>query len=154
MFYQAYRSICYVMQNWNGLPLNVSAAHNTSEVMWIHILLNTSRPLPHYDQRSKGHSSLWSVTGDITQKGYEKKRTKLLVPYFIHTPGKEPSPLFWGGGLNDLVSPQISLKPDCIFLYSFFIIDLFSPQCLFISCQFTKKGCKILHCRISEGNIT
>uniref|UniRef100_A0AAQ4PBW8 Disco-interacting protein 2 homolog Bb n=1 Tax=Gasterosteus aculeatus aculeatus TaxID=481459 RepID=A0AAQ4PBW8_GASAC len=36
--------------------------------------------------------------GDITQKGYEKKRTKLLVPYFIHTPGKEPSPLFWGGG--------------------------------------------------------
>lgn len=26
-------------------------------------------------------------TGDITQKGYEKKRTKLLAPYIIHTPG-------------------------------------------------------------------
>uniref|UniRef100_A0A665WNC6 Disco-interacting protein 2 homolog B-A-like n=1 Tax=Echeneis naucrates TaxID=173247 RepID=A0A665WNC6_ECHNA len=26
--------------------------------------------------------------GDITQKGYEKKRTKLLAPYFIHSPGK------------------------------------------------------------------
>lgn len=25
--------------------------------------------------------------GDITQKGYEKKRTKLLAPYIIHTPG-------------------------------------------------------------------
>uniref|UniRef100_A0A8C4IZL5 Disco-interacting protein 2 homolog Bb n=1 Tax=Dicentrarchus labrax TaxID=13489 RepID=A0A8C4IZL5_DICLA len=31
--------------------------------------------------------SLCSFTGDITQKGYEKKRTKLLAPYFIHTPG-------------------------------------------------------------------
>uniref|UniRef100_A0A8C4IU97 Disco-interacting protein 2 homolog Bb n=1 Tax=Dicentrarchus labrax TaxID=13489 RepID=A0A8C4IU97_DICLA len=28
--------------------------------------------------------------GDITQKGYEKKRTKLLAPYFIHTPGTIP----------------------------------------------------------------
>uniref|UniRef100_A0AAQ4S9D9 Disco-interacting protein 2 homolog Bb n=1 Tax=Gasterosteus aculeatus aculeatus TaxID=481459 RepID=A0AAQ4S9D9_GASAC len=28
--------------------------------------------------------------GDITQKGYEKKRTKLLVPYFIHTPVEPP----------------------------------------------------------------
>uniref|UniRef100_A0A7N9ASZ9 Disco-interacting protein 2 homolog Bb n=1 Tax=Mastacembelus armatus TaxID=205130 RepID=A0A7N9ASZ9_9TELE len=27
-------------------------------------------------------------TGDITQKGYEKKRTKLLAPYIIQTPGK------------------------------------------------------------------
>uniref|UniRef100_A0A7N8XV93 Disco-interacting protein 2 homolog Bb n=1 Tax=Mastacembelus armatus TaxID=205130 RepID=A0A7N8XV93_9TELE len=26
--------------------------------------------------------------GDITQKGYEKKRTKLLAPYIIQTPGK------------------------------------------------------------------
>lgn len=30
--------------------------------------------------------------GDITQKGYEKKRAKLLAPYIIHihTPGKPP----------------------------------------------------------------
>uniref|UniRef100_A0A8C2XI17 Disco-interacting protein 2 homolog Bb n=1 Tax=Cyclopterus lumpus TaxID=8103 RepID=A0A8C2XI17_CYCLU len=31
--------------------------------------------------------------GDITQKGYEKKKIKLLAPYIIHTPGKNPSPL-------------------------------------------------------------
>uniref|UniRef100_A0A668AE32 Disco-interacting protein 2 homolog Bb n=1 Tax=Myripristis murdjan TaxID=586833 RepID=A0A668AE32_9TELE len=31
------------------------------------------------------------LTGDITQKGYEKKRTKLLAPYIIQTPGKDPS---------------------------------------------------------------
>uniref|UniRef100_A0A673CD97 Disco-interacting protein 2 homolog Bb n=1 Tax=Sphaeramia orbicularis TaxID=375764 RepID=A0A673CD97_9TELE len=31
-----------------------------------------------------------SVLGDITQKGYEKKRTKLLAPYIIHTPGNDP----------------------------------------------------------------
>uniref|UniRef100_A0A671XVC5 Disco-interacting protein 2 homolog B-A-like n=1 Tax=Sparus aurata TaxID=8175 RepID=A0A671XVC5_SPAAU len=30
---------------------------------------------------------LLNFTGDITQKGYEKKRTKLLAPYIIHTPG-------------------------------------------------------------------
>uniref|UniRef100_A0A3Q3GNC7 Disco-interacting protein 2 homolog B-A-like n=1 Tax=Kryptolebias marmoratus TaxID=37003 RepID=A0A3Q3GNC7_KRYMA len=29
--------------------------------------------------------------GDITQKGYEKKRTKLLAPYIIQTPGKSSS---------------------------------------------------------------
>uniref|UniRef100_A0A667ZYE7 Disco-interacting protein 2 homolog Bb n=1 Tax=Myripristis murdjan TaxID=586833 RepID=A0A667ZYE7_9TELE len=34
---------------------------------------------------------LFSLTGDITQKGYEKKRTKLLAPYIIQTPGKDPS---------------------------------------------------------------
>uniref|UniRef100_A0A7N6AID4 DMAP1-binding domain-containing protein n=1 Tax=Anabas testudineus TaxID=64144 RepID=A0A7N6AID4_ANATE len=28
--------------------------------------------------------------GDITQKGYEKKRTKLLAPYIIHTPVEPP----------------------------------------------------------------
>uniref|UniRef100_A0A665WPT9 Disco-interacting protein 2 homolog B-A-like n=1 Tax=Echeneis naucrates TaxID=173247 RepID=A0A665WPT9_ECHNA len=28
--------------------------------------------------------------GDITQKGYEKKRTKLLAPYFIHSPVEPP----------------------------------------------------------------
>uniref|UniRef100_A0A3Q1I9V5 DMAP1-binding domain-containing protein n=1 Tax=Anabas testudineus TaxID=64144 RepID=A0A3Q1I9V5_ANATE len=28
--------------------------------------------------------------GDITQKGYEKKRTKLLAPYIIHTPAIKP----------------------------------------------------------------
>uniref|UniRef100_A0A7N6A1V6 DMAP1-binding domain-containing protein n=1 Tax=Anabas testudineus TaxID=64144 RepID=A0A7N6A1V6_ANATE len=33
--------------------------------------------------------------GDITQKGYEKKRTKLLAPYIIHTPGKNLSSLFF-----------------------------------------------------------
>uniref|UniRef100_A0A672JN52 Disco-interacting protein 2 homolog Bb n=1 Tax=Salarias fasciatus TaxID=181472 RepID=A0A672JN52_SALFA len=30
--------------------------------------------------------------GDITQKGYEKKRTKLLAPYIIQAPGKDSSP--------------------------------------------------------------
>lgn len=40
-----------------------------------------------------GHSlSLWSFTGDITQKGYEKKRTKLLAPYILHTPGRKHTP--------------------------------------------------------------
>uniref|UniRef100_A0A669EQG0 Disco-interacting protein 2 homolog Bb n=1 Tax=Oreochromis niloticus TaxID=8128 RepID=A0A669EQG0_ORENI len=29
---------------------------------------------------------------DITQKGYEKKRAKLLAPYIIHTPRKSPPP--------------------------------------------------------------
>uniref|UniRef100_A0A672JMD8 Disco-interacting protein 2 homolog Bb n=1 Tax=Salarias fasciatus TaxID=181472 RepID=A0A672JMD8_SALFA len=29
--------------------------------------------------------------GDITQKGYEKKRTKLLAPYIIQAPGKDSS---------------------------------------------------------------
>uniref|UniRef100_A0A673CH73 Disco-interacting protein 2 homolog Bb n=1 Tax=Sphaeramia orbicularis TaxID=375764 RepID=A0A673CH73_9TELE len=32
-----------------------------------------------------------SLSRDITQKGYEKKRTKLLAPYIIHTPGNDPS---------------------------------------------------------------
>uniref|UniRef100_A0A8D0AXB3 Disco-interacting protein 2 homolog Bb n=1 Tax=Sander lucioperca TaxID=283035 RepID=A0A8D0AXB3_SANLU len=36
--------------------------------------------------------------GDITQKGYEKKRTKLLAPYIIQTPGKNPLPLFFSHG--------------------------------------------------------
>uniref|UniRef100_A0A8C5C667 Disco-interacting protein 2 homolog Bb n=1 Tax=Gadus morhua TaxID=8049 RepID=A0A8C5C667_GADMO len=30
--------------------------------------------------------------GDITQKGYEKKRTKLLAPFFIPPPGTNPNP--------------------------------------------------------------
>lgn len=30
-------------------------------------------------------------TGDITQKGYEKKRTKLLAPFVTHAPGTEHS---------------------------------------------------------------
>uniref|UniRef100_A0A7N5ZPW0 DMAP1-binding domain-containing protein n=1 Tax=Anabas testudineus TaxID=64144 RepID=A0A7N5ZPW0_ANATE len=38
---------------------------------------------------------LFVFTGDITQKGYEKKRTKLLAPYIIHTPGKNLSSLFF-----------------------------------------------------------
>uniref|UniRef100_A0A8C6VVX7 Disco interacting B n=1 Tax=Nothobranchius furzeri TaxID=105023 RepID=A0A8C6VVX7_NOTFU len=36
-------------------------------------------------------STLFFLTGDITQKGYEKKRTKLLAPYIIQAPGKTPS---------------------------------------------------------------
>ena len=32
---------------------------------------------------------LSSLPGDITQKGYEKKRTKLLAPYIIQTPGRK-----------------------------------------------------------------
>uniref|UniRef100_A0A8C2XPW8 Disco-interacting protein 2 homolog Bb n=1 Tax=Cyclopterus lumpus TaxID=8103 RepID=A0A8C2XPW8_CYCLU len=47
-------------------------------------------PLPQTISHS---SSLQSFTGDITQKGYEKKKIKLLAPYIIHTPGKNPSPL-------------------------------------------------------------
>uniref|UniRef100_A0AAQ5ZSY2 DMAP1-binding domain-containing protein n=1 Tax=Amphiprion ocellaris TaxID=80972 RepID=A0AAQ5ZSY2_AMPOC len=31
-------------------------------------------------------------SGDITQKGYEKKRTKLLAPYIIQAPGEDTSP--------------------------------------------------------------
>uniref|UniRef100_A0AAQ5XT13 DMAP1-binding domain-containing protein n=1 Tax=Amphiprion ocellaris TaxID=80972 RepID=A0AAQ5XT13_AMPOC len=34
----------------------------------------------------------FSFTGDITQKGYEKKRTKLLAPYIIQAPGEDTSP--------------------------------------------------------------
>uniref|UniRef100_A0A8D0AQ62 Disco-interacting protein 2 homolog Bb n=1 Tax=Sander lucioperca TaxID=283035 RepID=A0A8D0AQ62_SANLU len=37
---------------------------------------------------------------DITQKGYEKKRTKLLAPYIIQTPGKNPLPLFFSHGTH------------------------------------------------------
>uniref|UniRef100_A0A8D0AR75 Disco-interacting protein 2 homolog Bb n=1 Tax=Sander lucioperca TaxID=283035 RepID=A0A8D0AR75_SANLU len=37
---------------------------------------------------------------DITQKGYEKKRTKLLAPYIIQTPGKNPLPLFFSHGAD------------------------------------------------------
>uniref|UniRef100_A0A673CH60 Disco-interacting protein 2 homolog Bb n=1 Tax=Sphaeramia orbicularis TaxID=375764 RepID=A0A673CH60_9TELE len=33
-----------------------------------------------------GESLTFLFLGDITQKGYEKKRTKLLAPYIIHTP--------------------------------------------------------------------
>ncbi|KAF0035023.1 hypothetical protein F2P81_012781 [Scophthalmus maximus] len=40
--------------------------------------------------------------GDITQKGYEKKRTKLLAPYIIHTPAVEPPPK------NDVLPPPTS----------------------------------------------
>lgn len=36
----------------------------------------------------KDFQDVFSCPGDITQKGYEKKRTKLLTPYIIHTPGE------------------------------------------------------------------
>uniref|UniRef100_A0A671XUE5 Disco-interacting protein 2 homolog B-A-like n=1 Tax=Sparus aurata TaxID=8175 RepID=A0A671XUE5_SPAAU len=39
--------------------------------------------------------------GDITQKGYEKKRTKLLAPYIIHTPVEPPRQ-------NDVLPPAPS----------------------------------------------
>ena len=39
--------------------------------------------------------NVFLFSGDITQKGYEKKRTKLLAPYVIHTPGKPVLEVFW-----------------------------------------------------------
>uniref|UniRef100_A0A673CJ17 Disco-interacting protein 2 homolog Bb n=1 Tax=Sphaeramia orbicularis TaxID=375764 RepID=A0A673CJ17_9TELE len=47
---------------------------------------------------------LFSFAGDITQKGYEKKRTKLLAPYIIHTPGNDPSHV----STNDVQPPAPS----------------------------------------------
>uniref|UniRef100_A0A6Q2ZCD2 DMAP1-binding domain-containing protein n=1 Tax=Esox lucius TaxID=8010 RepID=A0A6Q2ZCD2_ESOLU len=45
--------------------------------------------------------------GDITQKGYEKKRTKLLLPFYVQTPG------------NKLTSPLVmETKSYSIFLFS------------------------------------
>uniref|UniRef100_A0A671Z4L2 Disco interacting C n=1 Tax=Sparus aurata TaxID=8175 RepID=A0A671Z4L2_SPAAU len=35
--------------------------------------------------------SLFSLAGDITQKGYEKKRSKLIGAFFPQTPGMDPS---------------------------------------------------------------
>uniref|UniRef100_A0A7N8X5E1 Disco-interacting protein 2 homolog Bb n=1 Tax=Mastacembelus armatus TaxID=205130 RepID=A0A7N8X5E1_9TELE len=42
--------------------------------------------------------------GDITQKGYEKKRTKLLAPYIIQTPGKNSTITFSPGLTPTLLS--------------------------------------------------
>uniref|UniRef100_A0A671Z4N6 Disco interacting C n=1 Tax=Sparus aurata TaxID=8175 RepID=A0A671Z4N6_SPAAU len=40
---------------------------------------------------SKCLFSLFSLAGDITQKGYEKKRSKLIGAFFPQTPGMDPS---------------------------------------------------------------
>ncbi len=57
-----------------------------------------------------------SLAGDITQKGYEKKRSKLIGAFFPQGPGKTdlPSPfnsdLFMNGTSADIVSSQQLLE--------------------------------------------
>uniref|UniRef100_A0A671XV01 Disco-interacting protein 2 homolog B-A-like n=1 Tax=Sparus aurata TaxID=8175 RepID=A0A671XV01_SPAAU len=48
--------------------------------------------------------------GDITQKGYEKKRTKLLAPYIIHTPGTKT--FFFQGKNISLASSSQAAPPS------------------------------------------
>lgn len=43
---------------------------------------------------TNGVVSLFSLLGDITQKGYEKKKAKLLASYISHLPSKKPSLIY------------------------------------------------------------
>uniref|UniRef100_A0A671XUV5 Disco-interacting protein 2 homolog B-A-like n=1 Tax=Sparus aurata TaxID=8175 RepID=A0A671XUV5_SPAAU len=54
---------------------------------------------------------LLNFTGDITQKGYEKKRTKLLAPYIIHTPGTKTF-FFQGKNISLFASSSQAAPPS------------------------------------------